>query len=232
MLMACHCKKPGSEPAQLTGEILVSSKWRAFSGFGAGLDVTFSKDSVRFDFNFEGVQCAVAPYTIAGNKIQLAKGAKCPGAEDFVGLYQVKEQVCEFRKDDKSMEFKVMLQCSDLPTIGQVSSATKAGDTVTIDGKDYVSEGWRRAAILNAVKFRSAPDVASKPLLFQPGDSIQGPTGARTDTLIPQTDITLIARTKDKVQVQQWNNYWYYVTVSGAEIQYGWVFGEFVNLNP
>lgn len=232
LLALAHCKKPQEQVAPLTAEALMGAKWRAFSSLGAGLDATFSKDSVRFDFNFEGVQCAVSSYTIAGNKVQLAKGTKCPGAEDFVGLYQVKDQACEFRKDEKGVEFKVTLQCNDLPTLGQVSSVTKAGDTVSIDGKDYVAEGMRRATISSAVKFRSAPDANSKPILFQPGDSIQGPTGAKTDTLIPQTDITLVARTKDKLQVRQWNNYWYYVMVSGAEIKYGWVYGEFVNLNP
>lgn len=231
-LAVSYCKKPGNQIAPLGSDALLAAKWRAFSGLGAALDATFSQNSVRIDFNFEGVQCAVAAYTISGNKIQLAKGGQCPGAESFVGIYAAKPQTCEFRKEDKGIEFKVILQCSDLPVLGRVDSAVKAGDVVVIEGKDYISEGWKRATILNAVKFRSAPDVNSKPLLFQPGDSIQGPTGAKTDTLVPQTDITLIARSIDKVQVQQWNNYWYYVTVSGAEIQYGWVFGEFVNLNP
>jgi hypothetical protein len=119
-----------------------------------------------------------------------------------------------------------------VPILGQVSSVTKTGDIVAIEGKDYVSEGGKRATVASALKFRSAPDVSAKTLLFQHGDSIQGPVGAKTDTLPAQTALALIARTKDKAKVQQWSNYWYYIAVSGAEIQYGWVYGEFVNLNP
>ena len=43
----------------------------------------------------------------------------------------------------------------------------------------------------------------------------------------------VLARTQNKEMIKEWNNYWYYVEISGnweQEARYGWIFAEFIDI--
>jgi hypothetical protein len=77
-----------------------------------------------------------------------------------------------------------------------------------------------------SVRIREKPSVTAKIVEFC--DSPYG--GAKCLPSAPEkTTVTVIARTKEKEKVQNWNNYWYLVNLNYFFHEV-WIFGEFVKI--
>lgn len=90
---------------------------------------------------------------------------------------------------------------------------------------NVVTMGMKKGKTTSDVKIRKGPDVKSEVISFQP-EMFTDYSG----TAVPLGfSVTVIARTSDKVQVKEWNNYWYLVNVGFHEEV--WMYGEFVKFD-
>lgn len=113
-------------------------------------------------------------------------------------------------------------------TLVCLNSTVNSGQNRVLDGINVVTSGCKKAIVTKNAKIRSKPDVKSDIIRFGADLGEEGlaycPAGK---------ELRVLARTKDKVTVEKWNNYWYYVElVSAGEFgaRYGWVYGEFLKL--
>lgn len=90
--------------------------------------------------------------------------------------------------------------------------------------------------IKETAKLRNGPDVQSEAKEYCKTTEIsETPCKLDCAQAIPAgTKVILLARTKQKVKVNKWENYWYYVRyqtgacIMGPVFMHSWVFGEFV----
>jgi hypothetical protein len=102
----------------------------------------------------------------------------------------------------------------------------------TIAEVPVVTSGYKLSATTDNLRIRKGPGTSFDYQSY----TYRDPQGKiRTFTsLLEGTNIRILARTRDKVQVQEWNNYWYYVEYKeplGNLLVYknAWCFGEFIN---
>ncbi len=114
----------------------------------------------------------------------------------------------------------VIIVCKD--------SVVKEGLPVTKDGVEVVTTGGKTGLVTKNAKIRSMPDVKSEFIYIGVDLGYEGlaycPAGK---------ELKILARTKNKLQVEKWNNYWYYAELTSAGefgARYGWIYGEFVKV--
>jgi hypothetical protein len=101
------------------------------------------------------------------------------------------------------------------------------GSRRTIDGIQVVTAGMKNGITTANAKIREKPSVESQSLQY-----CESPFGTSTllDYVPAGTKLVVKARTIDKVAVNEWNNYWYYV--DAGMMTYGvWMYGEFVKFD-
>jgi hypothetical protein len=147
------------------------------------------------------------------------------------------EAVCSLQSDANSMYFYKFFVCTSLKNKNAVStsmasincpvenSKIKAGTSKVYKGIPVVTMGQVKGSTTTSVKIREKPSIDSKSLeyikeLFAP-DSVQQSVPANTEVVV-------IARTRDRNKVQNWNNYWYLVNV--GVMNEVWMYGEFVKV--
>lgn len=106
-------------------------------------------------------------------------------------------------------------------------SMVKEGEVRTVDGVEVVTTGGMSAVVSKNAKIRIKPDVKSQFIYFgvEPGSDglAYCPAGK---------ELKILARTKDRVKLEKWNNFWYYAELTSAGelgARYGWIYGEFLN---
>ena len=96
--------------------------------------------------------------------------------------------------------------------------------SVILNSKNYIT--------LDSIFFRVEPSKTSKSIKCKLESPEQQPI--ESETLVKDTFLHIIARTKEKVKVDNKENFWYYVKPElgwyspGCEQKFGWVFAEFV----
>lgn len=117
----------------------------------------------------------------------------------------------------------------DTVTLICINSTVKKGQGRKLGGVDVITEGGVKGVVTKNAKIRSGPDTSSAFINFGVDLGEEGlpycPSGK---------ELRVLARTKEKVRVEKWENYWYYVElVSAGEFgaRYGWIYGEFLKLN-
>lgn len=119
-------------------------------------------------------------------------------------------------------------------------SPVPAGKERKIQGKEVITV-LKTGKINDAAYLRSAPDASAKPLtctLSKPDSNGHASKGYEGQVIPKDTELSVIARTKTKVKVQKWENYWYYVEKRSHNLVAdwitscgpGWVYGEFITL--
>lgn len=98
------------------------------------------------------------------------------------------------------------------------------GESRMISTTSVITMGMKKGTTTSSVKIRKSPsaegeEVAYFPALFEPEQK----------SVPNNTPVTVVARTIEKVQVNKWENYWYYVNVGANDGV--WMFGEFVKFN-
>ncbi|GAB4433724.1 MAG: hypothetical protein OHK0011_16800 [Turneriella sp.] len=231
-MAAAGCRKPDTttqgSAAKLTTQLLTGTKW-VIMGEG-GYEVQFTDKELKIVFNFQGYTCGIAGYTINGDELVLNKGKACPPEKDgyTMGEFEISAQKC--RITNEGLYFRTAIDCPSLPMMGAGGTEKKSGETARLEDQTVIivnQEGVTTAA----ARIRTQPAVTAAPLKYKIGNnSLEDPTG-ESDTLPKGRKVQVVARTKEKVQVQQWNNYWYYVSFREWTEYSGWVYGEFINLD-
>lgn len=149
---------------------------------------------------------------------------------------------CKITQLKDHLSYQEELKCTGL--IGEYFHGTQKrrifgkplpdGTARKLDGHDVLTV-QKEAKINDAANYRSAPDVSSKAIHCTV--HCEDCTKPLVDgTVIPKDrEVILLAKTKNKVKVQKWENYWYYVDIkwslNEASCRRGWIYGEFITLN-
>lgn len=105
-------------------------------------------------------------------------------------------------------------------------AAVRAGSEKRFKGAAVVTMGMARGVTTAGVKMREKPSTNARALEYC--DSPYG--GATCRPSVPEkTEVTVIARTREKEKAQNWTNYWYLVNVDEFNNEV-WLFGEFVRI--
>jgi hypothetical protein len=210
----------------LTGEALMTyldgKKYVTDMGFYMHLDFTAGKYQIA---HIQGIDDS-GDYSVRGNKIILLSSST-----DQRGKRN--STTCTVVWDSKSIAYAEELNCGGTNRYFLESSKRPEGSEVMIDGVPAVVFNKSGAQLTTKVVFRKKPSKKGTPLRCADGSS----------PLPKGMSFTIYARTKEKVRVDKWENYWYYVyneyspegsrdpetnRALGCEAPPGWVFGEFV----
>jgi len=101
-----------------------------------------------------------------------------------------------------------------------------------IDGMPAVTMGYKLSATTANLRIRKGPGKEYENMQFYFKDKKTGRIKS-WGSILEGTNIRILARTKEKMQVDKWNNYWYYIEYKepeGTLMSYknAWCFAEFV----
>ena len=220
------CKK--EEAIVVTADYLAASKWGPSNG-RYGWYIEFRKDGT-YDENFAGEGCGgyKGTYAIANNAVVLNTNQKDACTPDQKPVVNRK---CVVEKDDKGLYRDVKMVCDGLFGYHRQDSVAAADRQVDIQGVPAVSMGARNAVVKETVMFRVSPDKSGKVITCKGA----GPDEKSSSALPKGMQLIVLARTKEKARVGNWENYWYYVDpnidwYSSCDAGEGWVFGEFIEM--
>jgi hypothetical protein len=94
--------------------------------------------------------------------------------------------------------------------------------------------GLKKGTVTTNAKFRVTPSPRAREMPFiNFTDTGAGPAEEKLAYIPADTSVVILARTEQKVKVQQWENYWLYLEVEEPLDQWkkGWVFGEFIKFD-
>ncbi len=171
-------------------------------------------------------------YAITGNSVTLtpsecrADGKPMDCKDSHQGV-----RSCSIQETPGDLYYERYLVCIDKKSkssekLHTDDAAVKSGSERKFKGVAMVTMGMARGVTTAGVKMREKPSTNAKALEFC--DSPYG--GATCKPSVPEkTEVTVIARTREKETVQNWTNYWYLVNVGFFNPEV-WMFGEFVKL--
>jgi hypothetical protein len=156
----------------------------------------------------------------AGNCAETMGEAFCSIQTRPNDLYYYKYFICTSKNNKNAVSVNV----AAMPFAVE-NSKNKAGASRIFKGIPVVTMGLVKGVTTTNVKIREKPSINSKSLdynkdMYSP-DTVQQSVPAATEVIV-------IARTRDRDKVQNWNNYWYLVSMGfTSEV---WMYGEFVKL--
>ncbi len=151
--------------------------------------------------------------------------AECGYRDDNGSLYYTRFFAC--RSADNRRVLGVDGDEPDMILFPVEEFKVKPGAARAHKGVPVVTMGLAHGYTTSDVKIREAPSVDAKALQYFIS-SFPDPTAKAMDYVPKGTQVTVIARTRETVQVGAWNNYWYLVSV--GQVSEVWMFGEFVKL--
>ncbi|WP_061249119.1 hypothetical protein [Leptospira alstonii] len=223
-------------------EILISIKqWENV----AGASIKFSKNgTVSFVQDFEPSISGEGIYSLVDGKIKVS----FKKAED--NRLKGTEYICSFEFKEHDYLPMQYISCSEPKNKKYVMNLFNP-ESHHLSGYKFLFEGQKMELIdrkLSKVNFdsffREKPDVNSKSIPFNDLSSEECMQGV-LDDLGSKADITkqirlpkgfhveVIARSEEPMQIDKWNNHWYFVVSSLGcygyiTTKYGWVFGQFL----
>jgi hypothetical protein len=205
-------------------------------------EIIFQKDGTySIEYGSEGINWYdKGTYSIKKDKVYL-KPKVCSshkGGDVIDCSGSMGEAVCSVQSDANNMYYYKFFVCTSQKNKNAIStnvanmncpvenSKIMAGMSKFYKGIPVVTMGQAKGSTTTSVKIREKPSINSKSLeyikeLFAP-DSVQQSVPANTEVI-------MIARTRDRDKVQNWNNYWYLVNV--GVMNEVWMYGEFVKVN-
>ncbi|EKO70247.1 hypothetical protein ACO2J1_14915 [Leptospira interrogans] len=225
-------------------EILISIKqWENV----AGASMKFSKNgTVSFVQDFEPPISGEGIYSLVDGKIKVsfkkAEDNRLKGAE-YICSFEFKEH------DYLPMQY---ISCREPKNKKYVMNLFNP-ESHHLSGYKFLLEGQkmeltdRKLSKVNFDSFfREKPDVNSKSIPFTNLSSEECMQDILTD-LGSKADVTkqirlpkgfhveVIARSEESVQIDKWNNHWYFVVSSlgcygNITTKYGWIFGQFLDM--
>lgn len=213
-----------------------------FSVWGTASDLVLTKDG-RYTLKLSCLGCAArvcaeGRYELAGGKVLLKQescrdddtGKPLDSAENYAGLALTTEKS---EGDLYYTQYLVLEASGKRPVIGNLArlrfgmpdTKVPAGSRRSYDGMPVVTMGMQKGVTTTNAKIRVKPSTGAKPVQYL--DSPFGPSSPK-ESVPAGTPLVVRARTAEKEQVGQWNNYWYLVDVGVHENV--WIFGELVKL--
>ncbi len=135
-------------------------------------------------------------------------------------LYYYKYFTCTSKKNTNAVSTNVASM-----TFPVEQFKNKPGTSKVYKGVPVVTMGLAKGVTTTNVKIREKPSINAKALEY-----VKAPyeTDAVLQSVPANTEVVVIARTRDRDKVQSWNNYWYLVS-SGFTTEV-WMYGEFVKI--
>lgn len=222
------------------------------SYFGGGTTAKIGDKSLEVGFWGPGGMRYEAAYTVQGDSLHytVTEGGDQfydPEKKEMVSSVG-KKGICKIVKINDSLFFQEQLKCTGpigdyLKEDGGIRKANVFRGLLPKDTPRKI-HGIETLSILKSgnvndtAYLRSAPDVSAKPLnciLREPVKNSEETKKIHEGHVIPKsTKLFVIGRTKTKVKVQKWDNYWYYIDGSNrpldSECGPGWVYGEFITI--
>lgn len=168
-------------------------------------------------------------YSVRGDKIiLLSEGTDAQGKRN--------SKSCQIVWNSNSVAYTEELDCGKGRRFFLETSKRPEGSEIRIGDETAVVIDSKRASLTTKVVFRKKPTKKGTPLRCADSSS----------PLVLGFEFTVYARTKEKMKVDKWENYWYYVYNDylpevhydqknnqpvSCEAPAGWVFGEFVKFN-
>ncbi|MCB1143208.1 MAG: hypothetical protein H7A24_17065 [Leptospiraceae bacterium] len=229
-----NCKKTIESPS-LTPEFLSLSEWKTDFIFYTAIN--FRTDGTyTISEETEGCGGHSGTYQILQNSIQLKanSGEFCLPSENQFDI------PCSFQLLEESLDYIYAIQCEGYPeTFKKITDRVPEGLKRKVGDREVVTMGLKKGRVTTALKYRVDPDKSSEAIKC----TNYTMELERKSSLPKDLELIVLARTPNKEKVDdKWENYWYYVyplndyetSCSDSKNQfrrYGWVFGEFVNLD-
>lgn len=186
-------------------------------------ELKFEGDKIETQtFGPGGVPCS-ARFSVSGKVLRVKNPGSVSG--DGCALHTDK---CTFLETPDSPLSVEALQCEN-SLFFNMDKPAPLGKEIRLDGAAAITLKPGPNELTTAAVFRKKPAKS--------GAAIQCTYYNAEMNGNPKTGLppgfTVYARTKDKVKVDKWENYWYYVfspsyDTQTCNSQFGWVFGEFV----
>ena len=177
---------------------------------------TVTSDAVLLKPDF----CSTHREGAAGDCGETMGEASCSIQAKPNDLYYSNYFICSSKKNKNAVSVNV----ASMPFPVE-HSKVKSGTARIYKGIPVVTTGPAKGITTTNVRIREKPSINSKSL-----DYVKNPyeTDAVFESVPVNTEVMVIARTRDKDRVQSWNNYWYLVSTGfNTEV---WMFGEFVKI--
>lgn len=225
-------------------EQLMAGDWHLIGTRSEGASLKFNEKDFLFRYSGEGIPYAEVSgtYFFRKNKagLQIKKtethghqGRNLPDDLKYIkNLFN--EKTCLIKPTPNDIEYSVLLQC-DHTAFWDYNKKNPPGKEVTVNGVRVVTVKERKISVTDTVFFRTGPDVSAKTV--QCGS---GPGSGSVSLISPDQnffyDLRVYARTKEKVKIKSWNNYWYYVMLQKIGLDEcmratGWIYGEFIRFD-
>lgn len=223
---SCKKEKEKEIDIKITTEYLTSTAWGQEGALGLSLNFNKAGKYDGMNAQFQYADPVKGSYEIINNKLNLYKGE--------TKTIFIKDGI--LKTDQTSIKYQNFLIFPDGTKLWDKNLKVKTNSIRIIDGSESIVMGIIDGETTTNVKIRVKPDEKAEAMKYiDLIDSTDSPVGKAEKDLpsVPKgKKISILARTKDKVKVQNWNNYWYYVEISEGwgTIKNGWMFAEFVKL--
>jgi hypothetical protein len=220
---------------------LISNKiWKWYdSGLNSGLyyEFKFNKNNqleLINNFSGEPISYFGGDYIIKDDEIIINYA--------IISSHMIQDEIKEFEKQKKTNSIpkrKIICRVVNLENSYYYEKCIKCNNNAHIVNDDLtyrpntnlkykdidVITINKKACAKDNVKLREDPDVKSKSYQY-----IEGYFEKRYDFLPKGICFNVLIKTKEKYNVNKWNNYWYLIDLQSAyqEKNISWVFGEFV----
>jgi hypothetical protein len=230
----------GAIAAELTKEFLTGQSFKYGTVISSGELKFAGGGAYSFTYESEGINWYdTGTYSIQKEKVYL-EPSFCSTHREGEGVEcseTMGNAVCAVKEEPNDLLYFKYFVCTsknnkDAVSGGNPSMAfplesfrVKAGTSKIWRGVPVITMGPARGKTTTSVKIREKPSVNAKALDYI--EELYAPD--RTFQSVPaDTEVTVIARTRDKDKVQSWNNYWY--LVNAGVMSNVWMYGEFVKV--
>ena len=148
--------------------------------------------------------------------------------EELIRKNGYKQTIAKIEYLKNSLTYSLVIKCDNGIYLRSEEYKVEEGIKGEIDGIEVISMGGKKGTTTENVRIRPKPTINSKYLEFNGGMVGRFP-------YYPQGyDVVIYARTINKDNIGEWNNYWYYVELDcdTLEMESGWVwmYGEFIKI--
>ncbi|WP_244288379.1 SH3 domain-containing protein [Leptospira congkakensis] len=228
------------KPKQVTlQEVVEKSDLSEGSGFHS-LQLKFTKpDKFEFYYSSEGWNWLTkGNYQIKDSKLVLIANF----CEDNFGKQNCNDSFgnghCNISKNQQSIEYLYKLDCYSDNKFIIFSTSDEKSNLISFDIKEFkinpntelsysnipiVTLGNIQGKVLEPVVLREGPGIDFKKLDY----IVNNYDGPFLSSLPKDETVIIHARTREKKQVKNWNNYW--LLISSADSNKVWVFSEFIS---
>jgi len=210
---------------------LISQNWQFQENGLSGRTNTLVKftenNEITSPFRYgEDLTYATGNYEIQGDNItlnyELRSGHECGTPTAPCSKIILKKINCKYKVLENSI-YRGYIECDNKVVLTSFGELYPDGKSIQINDIKAISMGLKEYVATTELNIRTEPDIGSKKLKY-----IDMWTGT-FDFLPKNRKFTVLARTREKDNVDKLNNYWYYVDLDECvETRWAWVYGEFI----